>query len=175
MTTTSAAKGTRVTTAERVTPATSARTALRRAAAALACVTLVASGASACKPVTSSTPAPVQASTAASASPAARTSAKASPDPACTQALEAVSTYGPTAVRNAIGDKEFLDKAEIDLIVVVLNQAANSAGNSPVKQSIISLVTAYLRLRDSLSDAIDSAIEKRILADTGDLKSQCAS
>jgi hypothetical protein len=77
-------------------------------------------------------------------------------------------------VRDAAEGRDLLDKAEIDLIVLLLNEAANSAGNSPVKQTIINLVTAYLKLRDSLSGTIDSAIEKRILADTTNLKSRCA-
>ena len=77
-------------------------------------------------------------------------------------------------VRDAAEGRDLLDKAEIDLIVLLLNEAANSAGDSAVKQTIINLVTAYLKLRDSLSGAIDSAIEKRILADTTNLKSSCA-
>ena len=77
-------------------------------------------------------------------------------------------------VRDAAEGRDLLDKAEIDLIILLLNEAANSAGNSAVKQTIINLVTAYLKLRDSLSGAIDSAIEKRILADATNLKSRCA-
>jgi hypothetical protein len=77
-------------------------------------------------------------------------------------------------VRDAAEGRGLLDEAEIDLIVLLLNEAANSAGNSAVKQTIINLVTAYLKLRDSLSGTIDSAIEKRILADTTNLKSRCA-
>jgi hypothetical protein len=78
-------------------------------------------------------------------------------------------------VRDGGEGRDLLDKAEIELIVLLLNQAASSAGNSAVKQTIISLVTDYLQLRDSLSGTIDSAIEKRILADTANLKSRCAS
>jgi hypothetical protein len=77
-------------------------------------------------------------------------------------------------VRDAAEGRGLLDEAEIDLMVLLLNEAANSAGNSAVKQTIINLVTAYLKLRDSLSGTIDSAIEKRILADTTNLKSRCA-
>jgi hypothetical protein len=77
-------------------------------------------------------------------------------------------------VRDAAEGRGLLDEAEIGLIVLLLNEAANSAGNSAVKQTIINLVTAYLKLRDSLSGTIDSAIEKRILADTTNLKSRCA-
>jgi hypothetical protein len=175
MTTITAAKGTRVTTTECVTPVTGVLAMLSRAAAGLACAALVASAASACKPVTPGASAAAPASRAAPASAAARASAKASSDPSCTQALEAASTYGPAAVRDAVEDKESLDKAEIDLIVLVLNEAANSAGNPAVKQSIISLVTAYLKLRDSLSGTIDSAIEKRIVGNTSNLKSKCGS
>jgi hypothetical protein len=157
--TATAAKGTRVITADGPAPVTGIRTALRRAALGLACAAVVASSASGCKSIAPGMPA------------AARTPA----DPACPQALEAVSTYGPAVVRNAVAAKESLDKAEIDLIVIVLSEAANSAGNSGVKQSIITLVSAYLKLRGSLSATIDSAIEKRIVANTSDLDSECGS
>jgi hypothetical protein len=167
--TATAAKGTRVITADGPAPVTGIRTALRRAALGLACAAVVASSASGCKSIAPGMPAAVPASRAATAP--ARTPA----DPACPQALEAVSTYGPAVVRNAVAAKESLDKAEIDLIVIVLSEAANSAGNSGVKQSIITLVSAYLKLRGSLSATIDSAIEKRIVANTSDLDSECGS
>lgn len=175
MKTTTTAEGTHVTTDECMTPVTGVCATLRRAAVGLACAALVASSASACKPVASDTSAEVQASLTASASPAAQASAKPSSDPACTRALDAVSTYGPTAAPDATEGREFLDNAEIGLIVLMLDQAANSAGNSAVKQSIIHLLTAYLKLRDSLSDLIDSAVENGILADISNLKSQCGS
>jgi hypothetical protein len=82
------------------------------------------------------------------ASPAAKAPATAPADPACPQALGAVSAYGP---------------------------AANSAGRSGVKRSIVNLVSAYLKLRESLNGTIDSAIEKRVLANTSNLKSECGS
>jgi hypothetical protein len=53
--------------------------------------------------------------------------------------------------------------------------AANSAGRSGVKRSIVNLVSAYLKLRESLNGTIDSAIEKRVLANTSNLKSGCGS
>jgi hypothetical protein len=149
--------------------------ALRRAATGLACAAVLASGAAGCKSIVPGTPAGVSVSPRPSASPAAQTSTKVSSDPACTQAQKAVSTFGPAAVRDAIEDKDSLDNAEIDLIVVVLNDAADSAGNSAVKQSIISLASDYLKLRNSLSRTIDSAIEKGIRAHTRNLKSQCRS
>jgi len=170
-----------VTTAECTAHVTGTRTTLRHAIAVLALAALAASSVAACKPVTPSTPAAAPASraapasTPASASSAAPTSARASSAPGCTQALEAASTYGPTVVRDAAEGRDLLDKAEIDLIVLLLNEAANSAGNSAVKQTIINLLTAYLKLRDSLSGTIDSAIEKRILANTSKLKSECGS
>jgi hypothetical protein len=164
-----AAKGTLVTTADGTAPVTGIRTALRRAAVCLACAAFVASSASGCKSIASGIPAAVPASRAAQAP------AKAPADLACPQALDAVSTYGPTVVRDAVEDKESLDKAEIDLIVIALNETANSAGSSGVKQAIISLVSAYLKLRGSLSGTIDSAIEKRIAANTSNLKSECRS
>jgi hypothetical protein len=58
---------------------------------------------------------------------------------------------------------------------LVLNKAAKSAGNSAVKKSIINVVSAYLKLRDSLSGTIDSGIEKGIVANTSNLKSECGS
>lgn len=158
-----------MTTADGTAPVTGHRTALRRAAVWLACATCIASSASGCKPIDSGMPA------ATPASPAAKAPAKALADPACPQALEAASTYGPTVIRDAVKDKESLDKAEIDLIVLALNEAANSAGNSRVKQPIINLVSEYLKFRDSLNGTIDSAIEKKILANTSNLKSECAS
>ena len=164
-----------MTTAEYTAHVTGTRTTLRHAIAGLALAALAASGAAACKPVTPSAPAAAPASRAAPASSAAPASARASSAPGCTQALEAASTYGPTVVQDAAEGRDLLDKAEIELIVLLLNQAATSAGNPAVKQTIISLVTDYLQLRDSLSDAVDSAIEKRILADTANLKSRCAS
>ncbi|HTU04723.1 MAG TPA: hypothetical protein VMG13_04145 [Trebonia sp.] len=169
MTIATAATGTGVITADGTAPVTGIRRALRRAALWLACAAVVASSVSGCKSVDPGVPAAVPASRAAKAP--ARTPA----DPACPQALEAISTYGPAVVRNAVADKESLDKAEIDLIVIVLSEAANSAGSSGVKQSIISLVGAYLTLRDSLSTTIDSAIEKKIEANTSDLNSECGS
>jgi len=148
------------------------RRALRRSVVGLACAAVVASGASGCKSVAVGSPARVSASPAAAASPAAHTSTEASFEPACTQAQKAVTRYGP-AVVDAIDAKESLDKAEIDLIVVVLNDAADSAGNSAVKQTITSLASAYLTLRYSLSRTLDSAIEKGIRADTRNLGSEC--
>jgi hypothetical protein len=142
---------------------------LRRAAVWLACAVCVASSASGCNPVASVTPAVV------SASPAVQATAKASAYPSCTQSLRAVSTYGSAAVQDAVEGKESLGKAEIDLTVLVLNQAAKSAGNSAVRQSIINLASAYLKLRASLSGTIDSAIENGIQADTSNLKSECGS
>jgi hypothetical protein len=169
-----------VTTAECTAHVTGTRTTLRHAIAGFALAALVTSGAAACKPVTLGTPAAAAASraapafTSAPASSAAPTSARASSALGCTQALEAASTYGPTAVQDAGEGRDLLDKAEIDLIVLLLNKAANSAGDSAVKQTIVNLVTDYLELRDSLSDAVDSAIGKKILADTANLKSRCA-
>ena len=78
-------------------------------------------------------------------------------------------------VRDAVQAKKSLDKARIDLIVLALNEAANSAGNSKVKQPIINLVSGYLKLRDSLSGAVDSAVEQKLLANTSNLKSECGS
>jgi hypothetical protein len=72
-------------------------------------------------------------------------------------------------IRDAVKEKESLDKAEIDLVILTLNEAANSTGDSRVRQSIISLVSAYLKLRESLSGTIDSAIEKRLLANSSNL------
>jgi hypothetical protein len=65
--------------------------------------------------------------------------------------------------------------AAIGLIVFALNEAANSAGSSGVKRSIVNPVSAYLKLRESLNGTIDSAIEKRVLANTSNLKSECGS
>jgi hypothetical protein len=164
-----------MTTADGPAPSAKVRPEFRRAAAWLACAAVVASSAADCKFTDSGTPAaaPASASTSAAASASAKTSAKATADPACPEALEAVSSYGPTVVREAAQGKEILDKAEIDLIVLALNGAAKSAGNSKVKQSIINLLSEYLQLRDSLSDAVDSAVEQKILANTSNLKSDC--
>jgi hypothetical protein len=154
-------------TADRTAPVTGVRPVLRRGAVCLACATLLAFGASGCKsPVT---PAAVP------ASPAAKAPATAPADPACPQALGAVSAYGPAALRDAVGGQEVLDQAEIGLVVLALNEAANSAGSSGVKRSIVNLVSAYLKLRESLNGTIDSAIEKRVLANTSNLKSECGS
>lgn len=163
---TTAGHGTRMTAADGMAPIGGV---LRRAAIWLACTALATFGVSGCKPIAPGMPAVV------AASPAAKGSAKAPVDPACPEALEAVSAYGPAAARDAIEDRESLEAAEIDLIVLALNEAAKSAGNSRVRQSIISLVGAYVKLRDSLSGTIDVAIEKGILANTSDLKSECGS
>ena len=167
MTTATVAEGTRVITADGTAPVTGVRTALCRVALWLAGAAVMASTASGCKSIAPGVPAAVPASRAATAP--ARTPA----DPACPRALDAISTYGSAVVRNAVADKASLDKAEIDLIVIVLSDAANSAGSSGVKRSIISLVSAYLELRDSLSATIDSAIEKKIVTNTSDLNSEC--
>jgi hypothetical protein len=169
VTTATAAEGTQVITADGTALVTGVRTALRRAARWLACAAVVVSTASGCTSVALGMPA------VAPASRAAKAPARTPADPACPRALEAVGTDGPAAVRNAVADKASLDKAEIDLIVIVLSEAANSAGSSGVKRSIIGLVSAYLELRDSLNAAIDSAIEKKIVANTSDLNSECGS
>jgi hypothetical protein len=118
--------GMRVSTADGTAPVTGIRTALRRTAAWLARAACIPSGASGCKSIASGMPAAVPASLAAKAP------AKASADSACQQALEAARTYGPVVVQGAVEDKESLDKAEIALIVIVLNEAANPAGSSGV-------------------------------------------
>lgn len=161
--TATAGAGIGMATADRTALVAGVRPVLRRGAVWLACATLVAFGASGCK--SPGTPA------AAPASPAATAPA----DPACPQALDAVSTYGPAVLQNAVGGQEILDQAEIGLIVLALNQAANSAGSSGVKRSIVNLASAYLKLRESLNGTIDSAIENRVLANTSSLKSECRS
>lgn len=154
-----------MTNADDPAPAARVRPKLRRAAVWLACAAVVASGVAGCKFTDSGAPAVAPASPSTSAS--AKTSAKATTDAACPEALEAVSSY--------VQGKESLDKIEIDLIVLALKEAANSAGNFKVKRSIINLLSEYLQLRNSLSDAVDSAVEQKILTNTSNLKSECGS
>jgi hypothetical protein len=158
-----------MTTANGPAPAARTRPRLRRTAVWVACAAVVASSVASCNFTDSGTPAtaPASASTSAAVPALAKTPATATADAACPEALEAVSSY--------VQGKESLDKIEIDLIVLGLKEAAHSAGNSKIKQSIINLLSEYLQLRDSLSDAVDSAVEQKILANTSNLKSECGS
>lgn len=169
MTTASDTNDTRMTAVDGPAPGARVRPEFRRAAVWLACAAVLATSAAGCKSAAWGMPA------AAPASASAKPSAKATADPVCPGALEAVSPYAPTVVRDAVQGKESLDKARIDLIVLALNEAASSSGNSKVKQSIINLVSEYLKLRDSLSGAVDSAVGQKILANTSNLKSECGS
>ena len=90
--------------------------AIRLVAVSLGCTACVAVSVAGCGSTALGTPA---------AAPASATTAS---DSGCAEALHAVSTYGPTVVRNAVDGEKTLDKVEINLIVFALYAAADVAG-----------------------------------------------
>lgn len=145
-----------------------ARAALSRAAAWLGCAACVAASAAGCASVASSAAAAPSVA-AARVSGSAPVSAPASSDPACAQALEAVRTYGLTVVDGKAEVEKLLDEAKVDLIVFALDAAARAANDPAAKQSISKLANAYLRLRDSWTDAAAQAV----VSGTSNLNAVC--
>jgi len=136
----------------------SARAAVRDAALWLACAACVAASAAGCTAAESGTPA----------------AGTASAGSGCARALQAVSSYGPSVVRDAVGAKKIQDTVEADLIVLALDAAADAAGDPAARQSIRNLASAYSRFRDGWTSAIAPSMEA-ILADTRRLDSVCGS
>jgi hypothetical protein len=77
-------------------------------------------------------------------------------------------------VRNAVAARKALDDAEIDLLVLALDGAADAAGNPGAKQSIRNLADAYSTYEDAWT-GITAPPTEAILADTNDLDSACGS
>jgi hypothetical protein len=136
--------------------------AIRLVAVSLGCTACVAVSVAGCGSTALGTPA---------AAPASATTAS---DSGCAEALHAVSTYGPTVVRNAVDGEKTLDKVEINLIVFALDAAADVAGAPAAKQSIKDLANAYSHFRDAWTGAAAPSAEA-ILADTSHLESVCGS
>lgn len=90
------------------------------------------------------------------------------------RALQAVSTYGPTLLRDMTESHEAEEKVEISLMVLALDAAADVAGDPSVKQSINNLAADYTQFRSELKDATLPPKEA-ILADTSHLESLCGS
>jgi hypothetical protein len=88
--------------------------------------------------------------------------------------MNAVSRYGPAVVRDSTGARQFLGRAEAELIVLALDAAADAAGHSADRQPIDSLARQYTKLRDGWSGTRASYLEA-ILAGTGRLQSVCGS
>jgi hypothetical protein len=135
-----------------------ARAAVRNATVSLALAACVAASAAGCTAAGSGTPA----------------AATASAGSGCARALQAVSSYGPSVVRDAVGAKKIQDTVETDLIVLALDAAADAAGDPAARQSIRSLASAYSRFRDSWTGAVAPSMEA-VLADTRHLDSVCGS
>jgi hypothetical protein len=134
------------------------RAAARRLAVPLACAAFLTAGAAGC------------ASTASGGTTVTATSANSG----CTGALQAISTYGPTVLRDAIAAKQTEGRIEISLIVFALDAAADVAGDPGVKQAIRNLANAYSNLRDGWTDAAAPSVES-VVANTNRLDSVCGS
>lgn len=146
----------------------SARAAVPRIVAWLACAACLAASAAGCALIKSSN------SVASSKAAAATAAAKASSDPGCVRALKAVSRYGPAVVKDRVAAEKTMDKLEIELIVLELDAAADVTGDPAAKQSIENLASAYSRFRDAWTGAAAPSIEA-ILADTSHLEFICRS
>ncbi len=90
----------------------------------------------------------------------------------CATALNAVSKYGPTVVRDHNTLEKVLDDAEIELLVLALDAAADATGNPTKAQSIRNLASAYQKYRDAKGGEVASVTES-ILADTDRLDAVC--
>jgi hypothetical protein len=134
------------------------RAAVRDAVAWLACAACVSAGAAGCRAAASGS----------SGSPTASASS------GCAQALHAVSSHGPTVMRDAVGIRKIQDTVEIDLLVIALDGAARAVGDPAAKQSIANLASAYERFRDDTPGAI-APLMGAILADTRRLDLVCGS
>jgi hypothetical protein len=113
-----------------------------------------------------------RASVAASPSAGRAAATPASGDPGCSRALNVISKYGPSILQDAVEGKEAVDKAEIDVLVILLDAAANAAGRPDIKQSIRSLADAYLKFRGAWTHAIAPPVEG-IVGQTNKLESYC--
>jgi hypothetical protein len=133
---------------------------------ALVCAIGLAAGLSGCRSAIGDTADSSSISSPASAKPAAAS------DSGCVTALNAVSRYGPTVLRNAARASEFVDKAEIDIMVGALDIAATLAHDPEVKQSIRNLADAYLAFKDAWTGATVPPLSA-VLADTKDLETLC--
>lgn len=145
------------------------------ASAAAAAATAAAASASTAAPASTTAAAP--ASTAAApastaSSPSAGQSPAGSGDPGCSKALDVISKYGPGILQDAVTGKEAIDKAEISLIVILLDGAANVAGRPDVKDSIQRLADAYLKFRGAWTGAVAPPVEG-IVSQSNKLKSHC--
>lgn len=113
-----------------------------------------------------------------SPTPAAETSsgssgsASSTSDPGCVTAIKAVSTYGPVTIQDAAAAKKAVDKAEIEILVVALDLAADAATDPQAKQSIQSLANAYLSFQDAWTNLAAPPLST-VLADTSALESIC--
>lgn len=145
-----------------------ARPLLRRAAAWVACVACAAGAVAAvsgCAPVASG------ASAARPASAVARVSTSASADAGCEQALNAVATYGAAGVEGKSKVEDTVDEVKVNLILLVLDAASRATGDPEARQTIGNLADAYLKLKDTWSDAAVDAI----VTATSDLRAVCKS
>jgi hypothetical protein len=113
----------------------------------------------------SGSPTPAAQSSSASAS-------TSSSDPGCVTAIKAVSTYGPVTIQDAAAAKKAVDKAEIEILVVALDLAADAATDPQAKHSIQSLANAYLSFQDAWTNLAAPPLST-VLADTSALQGIC--
>ena len=135
--------------------------------AALICVAVVLAGTAGCSLAAQNAADSTSESSAPTATPVAQSS-----DPGCVDAVKAVSTYGPTTIKYATEAKRDLDKAEIHVLVVALDLAADAAHAPQAKQSIQTLANAYLAFEDAWTSLAAPPLSS-VLADTSSLESVC--
>jgi hypothetical protein len=152
-------------------PAISPRAA-RRGVVALVCAAAVLASTAGCS-VMAEEAADATNESGAPAAAAQSSSGSSSSDAGCVEAIKAVSTYGPLIVTDASQAKKDVDKAEVEMIVVALDLAADAASDPQAKQSIQTLANAYLTFDDAWTNLAAPPLSD-VLADTGGLQSVCS-
>jgi hypothetical protein len=146
-----------------VRPAAAARTARAPRLVLLVCALAALTGTVGCS---------VAAENAADSTNASGSSSPSTSDPGCVTAIKAVSAYGPVTVKDAATAKKAVDKAEIQILVVALDLAADAATAPQAKQSIQSLANAYLTFEDAWTNMAVPPLST-VLADTSALEGIC--
>jgi hypothetical protein len=95
-----------------------------------------------------------------------------SSDPGCIAALKAISTYGPQAVDFLAHGREDVNKAEVHLLVLALDAAADVAQRPADKQAISTLANVYEEYYDFTTNVV-AVPAGTLLKDTSDLESVC--
>lgn len=110
--------------------------------------------------------------TALSSSASTPAGAVASPDPGCSAALKAVSTYGPRAVGDLAKGHEVINRALIKVLVVALDAAADATDRPADKQAISNLASAYEKF-DSTTAELSSGAAATLLKNTTNFNAAC--